>query len=662
MNCFLEGIAYGALRAVSFFVGKIPRGWSLGFGEWAGLAFFWISPRRRGAYADLKAALGSQLTERERWQVIRRHYGHLGRMAMEVLRFPSLDPRAMREIFHIDPPEKIQEALRENKGAVLMTAHFGNWELAQIGVSMTLGRQIHVLARDQKPALLNRFLNELRQSHGALAAGRGMGIRGLLHTLRRRECVGVLGDQDAGKQGGMILPFFGRKTTVPTGAFGLALRTGAPIVIGFLVRRSRSRNRRRRKKRAAYRYSIVQTIYPEQGSARHPKQISEGFVKTYLSHLENFIRRFPDQWLWESKRWKYSWTKRILILSDGKPGHLKQSEAVAAQFQKVKTQYGRSGLEYPTKVLAVNFKSERHKKIFTWFAFFFLPWAQGRLRRLRFFFTPETAKSIEEASADFVISAGSSLAPLNLCLAKDSCAKSIVLMKPSFPFSLFHYDLAIVPAHDRGRIPEDALRTLLVPSRMEPDEMQEAAGQLRLTLRAPERIKFGIFLGGSTRRFELKFSDLEKIFDSLEVFSANGWDYLVTTSRRTPDFISEFLKTNLADRPSCQQLVIAKEDPRAAVAPGMMALADILIVTSDSISMISEAVTAGKKVIALDFPASDLPAKHKRFRELLLEESVVVVAGPDDLGDKILQLDRRGMPAANHDEEEMLTRRLQEIL
>ena len=652
MSRFFEVAAYGALQFLSFLVEKIPLAWALRLGQWAGIAFFWISSRRRVAYADLKAALGSQLTEKERWQVIRRHYGHLGQMFMEVLRFPSLDPGTIQKIFHIDYPEKIQEVLSKNKGAVLVTAHFGNWELTQVGFSMVTGRQVHVLARDQKHTLLNQFLNELRQSHGARAASRGIGIRGLLRALRQRECVGVLGDQDAGKQGGVILPFFGRKTTVPTGAFELALRTRVPILIGFLVRG----------KGTTHDGCVAQVIDPQSVQADPPKQVVEGLVRTYLNHLENFIRRFPDQWLWESKRWKYSWTKRILILSDGKAGHLKQSEAVAAQFQKVKTQYGRPGLEYPTTVLPVHFKSLWHKRIFPWVSFFFTPLAQGRLRLLRFFFTPETAKSIEEASTDFIISAGASLVPLNLCLAKDSRAKTIVLMKPTFPFSLFRFDLAIVPAHDRGTVPEDAVRTLLVPSRMERDEMEESARQLRLTLRAPERIKFGIFLGGSTRRFELKLSDLEKIFDSLETFSQHGWDYLVTTSRRTPDSVSEFLKTIITKRPSCQLLVIAKEDPRTAVVPGIMALADILIVTSDSISMISEAVKSGKKVIVLDFPSSDLPAKHKRFRALLLEESAIVVSSPDDLKDRIDQLDRQEISTVNPEEEEMLTKRLQGIL
>jgi len=49
-------------------------------------------------------------------------------------------------------------------------------------------------------------------------------------------------------------------------------------------------------------------------------QAIESGVQTYIKILEGYIRRYPDQWLWETKRWKYSWTKRILILSDGKTG------------------------------------------------------------------------------------------------------------------------------------------------------------------------------------------------------------------------------------------------------------------------------------------------------------------------------------------------------
>ncbi|HEY4528096.1 MAG TPA: ELM1/GtrOC1 family putative glycosyltransferase, partial [Candidatus Paceibacterota bacterium] len=360
--------------------------------------------------------------------------------------------------------------------------------------------------------------------------------------------------------------------------------------------------------------------------------------------------------------WKYSWTKRLLILSDGKPGHVKQSEAVAREFKNISTQHGRPGMEYPTSTIEVKFKSLWHRGLFPWFAFFFIPWAQGRLRFLGWFFSSETQKAVENASADFIISAGASLVPLHLCLARDSRAKSIVLMKPSFPFHLFHYDLAMVPVHDRGPVPDGAFRTLLTPSCMEPERISGAAQKLARSLPRPGKVKLAVFLGGPTRRFSLELEPVRRFFLALDRSAAERGDYLVTTSRRTPQAISDFLKREIANRAHCQKVVIAAEDPGPETAPGMMALASIVLVTEDSISMISEAISAGRKVIVLNFGSQGLPAKHKKFREILARESAIVIAGPEDLEEKIAALDLQKTPAILRLEKEALAKRLQKIL
>lgn len=641
LGCFV-------LQGFAAFLAVLPLETAVGFGRLIGAGIFLFAGRKSVAYADLKAALGSALSEKERWQVIRSHYRHLGRMFVEILRLPSLDQKAIERILHIQDPAKPMKLI--DQGVIYVTAHFGNWEYFQLGCRR-LGRpdkKIHVLARHQKFPKINAFMNRLRESAGSfMVATRGMGIREMMRSLRRREWIGLLGDQDAGRDGGLIVPFFGRKTTIPTGAFELARRTHTPILPVFVVRRE----------------EIHQDIYlGDKIEFAKEDEPLEDKVLSYVRSLEDFIRKYPDHWLWEVKRWKYSWTKRILILSDGKPGHVKQSEAVAQQFQKISTQYGREGMEYPTATLEVQFKSKWHRSLFPWFAFFFIRRAQGRLRKLAWFFSPETQKAIEAASADFIISAGASLVPLNLCLARDSRAKSIVLMKPSFPFNLFRYDLAMVPAHDRGRMPDGAFRTLLTPSCMEPERISEAARNMAGSLRRPEKVKFAVFLGGPTRHFRLELEPVRQLFQALDRSASLSGDYLVTTSRRTPQGISDFIKREIVNHAHCQKVVIAAEDPNPGVAPGMMAIAPVILVTEDSISMISEAVSAGRKVIVLRLGSEGLPAKHKKFREILARESAIVIADLEDLEEKITALDLQKPPVIIQFEKEALTKRLQEIL
>ncbi len=618
-------------------------------GRALGSAAFGFSNRRRVMYADIKSALGPALDESARWKIVREHYRHLGQMLMETLRFPAMSVEDVRSGIKINNEQRFWDAVGEEKGVILLTAHFGNWELLQI-VSGVLGKPMHVLARGHKHPKMDAYLNKLRESHGSMAIRRGMGVRDLLRGLRRNELIGVVGDQDAGKHEGVIVPLFGRKTTLPSGAFELAARTGAPLLPCFIMRQGLT----------GHEIFVGERI----PTGLQPYEM-EAAAGKFVTQLEDLVRRSPSQWLWGTKRWKYSWTKRILILSDGKPGHVKQSQAVAAQFQQIREQYGRPGMEYPCATLNVKFRSEWHRRLFPWAAYFMHPWIQGNLRRLRTFFDDATAKALEEASADFVISAGSSLVPLNLLLARDMRAKTIVLMKPSFPFSRFRYDLAIVPEHDRGSVPAETFRTLLAPGPSDEGERQAAAKRLAEGISDPEAVKFAVFLGGAMRGFNLEQDDVIKLLAGLQRLSDHGaGKFVLTTSRRTPENVCKYLKNHARPEAGCKLLVLANEDKRAEVVPGMMELAEILIVTEDSVSMISEAVASGKKVVVLSFGSPSFPRKHRRFREILERESAVVTASIEDLESALTRLlvENTRQQSILRRQQEALQKRLEAIL
>lgn len=645
MTDWLDRAGCRSLQILSDFLQRLPLETAVKLGRSVGRVIYLFSNRRRVAYADMKAALGPALSEKERRKAVCEHYANLGQMFVEILCFPKLNKALLEKMIPVKYIDEDHTAFTGDKGRIFLTAHFGNWEMMASVPPRFSGKPMPVLARSQKFPRMNRFLNQMRESLGNPVVTRGMEIRDLLRSLRRHEWVALLGDQDAGRNSGLILPFFGRKTTVPTGPFELASRTGTFIYPTFIVRQHAMHHD----------MYMGRAIFCRPDS---PEDIEAG-ARAYLSVLEDFIRRYPSEWLWETKRWKYTWTKRLLILSDGKPGHVKQSQSVAEQIQSLSSQYGREGMEYPTQTIEVRFKSPFHRVLFSGFAAFIMPWIQGRLSILKFFFTQETSKALIDASADFIISAGSSLVPLNLCLARDSRAKSIVLMKPSFPFNLFHVDLTIVPAHDRGMIPAEAFRTLLTPSTVDQESIEDDVARLSPTLRKPSKIRYSIFIGGDTRQFKMKLEDIQTAFEQLQGFEG---DFLVTTSRRTSDEIAVYLKNQTRHNPRCQGAIIAKEDTRREVVGGMMSLAEILIVTEDSISMISEALRSGKKVIVLSFDSKGLPTKHRRFREILARESAIAISTPKQLAKTLEKIQNQAPMQVAKTETEALKKRLQEIL
>lgn len=649
MRDWKDRIACGVVRMLVLFFGSIPLADGLRIGDLCGRLVCAFSSKRGVAYINLKAALGEQLTPEQRWKAVWDHYGHAGQSIVEVLSFRRMTREHIEKNITVHGLERFQELLGSGRGGVLITGHFGNWELLQV-VSGLKGSPIHVLARDQKYPRLNKLLNELRESHGSVAISRGAGVRSLVRALREKKLIGVLGDQSAGKTEGLILPFFGRKTSVPTGAFELAQRTGAAVLPCFMVRTQ------------GVKHEIYVGEPLKEDPALEPQARVESQARQYLAILEDFIRKFPNQWLWENKRWKYSWNRRILILSDGKAGHFKQSGAVAEFLSGFKEYHGRPGLEFETERIYVEYRSAWRKKLFFILAPFIKPWIQGRLCWLRPFFTEETQRAVEKANADFIIAAGSGLAPLQLCLARETGAKKIVIMKPPFPYSFASYDLAVVPAHDGGRVPRNTFRCVIMPSGYQVQDRGEDVRQLKTRLGEDAHVKISVFLGGVTRDFDLTISDMEKLCSTLKRIAPRCGEYVVTTSRRTSAPVERFLKSTFAQHPACRLLVIANEDNPPYASGGMMGMADLLIVTEDSLAMISEAVGSGKRVVVLSLSAGELPDKHYRFHRILNQRGLVTISSLEDLEKNITSLLQQPVFPVVQREKNALIQRLGELL
>lgn len=648
IHWILDWAGYWAVRAGAFAVQRLPLESALRLGQGLGTLIYGFNERRRVAYVNLKAAFPQSMThERKRWT--KEMYQQLGMAAIEMMRSRNLTEQDVDRSVTNHGYETYLECRRSGKGLILLTAHLGNWELSQV-VEGLRHRPMMVLARKQKYKRLDSLLNSFRQYHGSVAVGKGAGTRDLIRTLRSGGCVGVLGDQSGGDEG-VWVRFFGRLTTSPRGPIALALKLGVTVLPVFFVRRGG--------KSPCHDLCFEPPLQLERTGDRE-KDI-QGNTQKYIHILESFITRYPSQWLWGHKRWKRTRTKRIAILSDGKPGHVKQSEALVKEIIEKGSQ-ARPPYETRVEKIEVEFRSPWRRRLFPSFAFFFIPWAQGHLDRFRFFFSQECSEKLERTSPDLVVSAGAALVPLNLCLARENLAKSAVLMKPSFPFNLFRYPLALIPAHDQGLMPVGHFRIQGALSGIDAKTLEISRKKLSGSLPNPEKVRFSLFLGGGTRKFKLPVSEVEILLGELERAAEKlEADYLVTTSRRTPEAVNQFLRGRLGRQSHCQLCVIASEDPRPEVVPGMMALADTLIVAEDSLSMISEALSTGKNVVIVKMTKNSLPSKHYRFQEILKTEWGVPVVRVERLSEALGKKEMR-LPFERFREERMRIRKKLETL
>ncbi len=178
--------------------------------------------------------------------------------------------------------------------------------------------------------------------------------------------------------------------------------------------------------------------------------------------------------------------------------------------------------------------------------------------------------------------------------------KSCVLMTPSV-LGTAPFDFAVVPAHDYPRFTRNLLATLGAPNAIFPDELERKGWELAELYPPSEdsEHRWGILVGGDDANYAVTSEWVRRTLAPLfEAAEKQGVDLYVTTSRRTLPEAENALKELAARCPALRMLLLASRDEFNPVA-GMLGLCSRLFVTEDSVSMVSEAITAGREVFLL---------------------------------------------------------------
>jgi len=261
------------------------------FGATLGGIFHSLAGKRRAIATDnLKQALGNRLSDDEIKGIVERVFENIGRTLIEVSRFGRLTPDGMREIIVGEGEKHIHRANEEGKGAVFLTAHFGNWELLGQWAGIH-GMAIDLLTGTQHNALIDEMMNKQRRKLGAGVIPLQTSLRGVFKALKANHLIGTAADQHAPAQS-LIMEFFGRQASIPQGPAAFAVRAGCPI-LPYLMRRERHD-----------RHVVIagEPIYPPI-SGDNEADIRDMTARG-MRFFEDVITRYPDQWMWTHRRWK----------------------------------------------------------------------------------------------------------------------------------------------------------------------------------------------------------------------------------------------------------------------------------------------------------------------------------------------------------------------
>ena len=288
--------------------------------------------------------------------------------------------------------------------------------------------------------------------------------------------------------------------------------------------------------------------------------------------------------------------KKIVILSDGKPGHYNQSLGIMDQL---------SDDEY--QLVEINFRSKWHDNILRIFLSLF---PGGKLADkviwsiLFFSLTEETISKLKNIqSVALILSTGSSVAAVNLLLGQLLDAKTVTCRPPS-PVGTRQFDLAILPRL-YWRQPEriNVCRTLGVPNRVNPERLEHFR-PLSQKVSSSQRSKIGLLIGGNSPLHNISKKVATRWIDFLlQLVKSRKWQVLLSTSRRTPKVIEEYIADIVKDRNDDFPInLFSHQIPSSSQFKfeHILANSDLLLVTEDSFSMVCEACSSGKPVVILE--------------------------------------------------------------
>lgn len=262
------------------------------FGEMVGRLVWRLSKRYRNvALKNLRFVYSSEKTEDEIQDLAVAVFKHFGRLFVEFFWATRAGDKKIKSIIDISSSdaEPLISALESGRGAIVITGHFGNWELMARRLVID-GFPMTVVARDSDDPAQTGLVNKIRESGGYKVISREEPASKIMQVLKSNQLLGMLPDQNTIDKP-IFVPFFGKLASTAPGVALLAIRTDCPIILGFAVRQG-----------LRWKIEVTDTFYaPKEGDLR--SKIYE-VTAAYTKGIENEIRKYPEQWLWFHDRWR----------------------------------------------------------------------------------------------------------------------------------------------------------------------------------------------------------------------------------------------------------------------------------------------------------------------------------------------------------------------
>lgn len=289
---FTHRVQYAALRVMIALLSLVPWKVASAAGAALGRLGYWpLKVRRRVAEKQIADSF-PDMPFTQRRAIAIGAYKNLGRVGIETALGSRLNPQRILDIF--DAPvgwEYLEGPASRGQGVILVSGHLGNWEIGAAYVAAR-GLKVSAVVRGQSNKLFEEFTNRSRRRLGWNTIWDGEATRGIPRAIRDGHVVPLLADQGVMGLSSIWVPFFGRLARTPQGPAVFALRLGAPCVVCVVARQPGGR----------YRLFVEPVQIIDTGNRERDV---ETIVAAYTRQFEAWVRKYPDQYLWQHRRWRH---------------------------------------------------------------------------------------------------------------------------------------------------------------------------------------------------------------------------------------------------------------------------------------------------------------------------------------------------------------------
>ena len=254
--------------------------------------FGMLHPRlRRVGMRNLELAFPEK-SRRERRRILRGVFTNLGRLLAEFCRFPSYTRGNASQVAVYEGYENFEKARRRGNGVLFLTAHLGGWEIGSF-VHSVHGNLVRIVVRPLDNPFLHRLVLRYRTLYGNTCFDKQDFARGLLAAMKAGETVGILMDTNMTPPQGIFVPFFGIPACTASGLARVALRTDASVIPAFTIWDAEL---------GRYRVHFAPALTLIRTGEEEADVVANTALFTKV--IEDYVRKYPDQWLWVHRRWK----------------------------------------------------------------------------------------------------------------------------------------------------------------------------------------------------------------------------------------------------------------------------------------------------------------------------------------------------------------------